>query len=231
MGVLGKGEKEPFSKGFSLPSPSRRRHFNILMLGLLLLGLSRIWSVRIIMAATMRHTRATGPVQKRAPVKEIDRESASASKRFIRNLVWVLLVCGLFMGGQLLRYKSNLEQLELIEQETDKLYMSVLGPDIGESPFGRLQFEHGKLTATHRIGLDPLNVLAALSGPAVESLRVEGLTIDGKQCRVRGFFGPSVDRFDEYITALSEDDQYFFSLEKREDVFGGITFSLIVERQ
>lgn len=165
-----------------------------------------------------------------------DRENALnegklASRRFIQNMVWVIFVCGLFTGGQLLRYHYTTAQLDEIKHETETLYKSVLGEDIGSSPFGRLQFAHGKLAATHRIGLDPLSVLAALSRPAVESIRLEGVTVEGKRGRARGFFGPNVDQFDDYIAALSNDEQYFFSLEKKEEVFGGITFSLIVEAQ
>ncbi|QGY41978.1 hypothetical protein GM415_03955 [Pseudodesulfovibrio cashew] len=158
-----------------------------------------------------------------------DRARISASKRFVRNLVWVVIICGLFLAGQALRYHYNKAQLNEILGETDKLYASVLGPDIGSSPFGRLQFEQGKLAATYRIGLDPVGVLAALSRPAVESLRIEGIALEGKRGRVRGFFGPNVDRFDSYINDLTDDEQFLFSLEKREDVFGGIIFSLIVE--
>lgn len=156
-------------------------------------------------------------------------DSIKASKRFIRSLAWVVIVCALFLGGQLLRYHFSQSQLDLIKTETDKLYHSVLGQDIGQSPFGRLQFEQGKLSAVRRIGLDPLSMLAALSLPAGENIRVEGVTLNGKTGRVRGFFGPNVESFDGYINALSEDEQFFFSLEKREEVFGGITFSLIVE--
>jgi hypothetical protein len=141
----------------------------------------------------------------------------------------VIVVGGMFLAGQVLRYSFNLAQIKEINAETDKLYVSVLGADIGNSPFGRLQFEHGKLTATRSIGLDPLSVLASLSRPAMESLRVEGLTLSGKTGRVRGFFGPNVNRFEGYVEALSDDDKYFFLLDKREDVFGGISFSLIVE--
>lgn len=158
-------------------------------------------------------------------------QAKTASRKFIQNLVWVMFICALFTGGQLLRYHYTTVQLDKIKAETDKLYHSVLGEDIGTSPFGRLQFEHGKLTATRRIGLDPLSVMAALSRPAVESLRLEGLSLDGKRARARGFFGPNINDFDAYITALSEDEQYTFSLEKKEEVFGGMTFSLIVEPQ
>lgn len=161
--------------------------------------------------------------------QQVSRESASASKKFIRNLIWVVIICSLFSAGQLLRYHFSRSQLDVILSKTEQLYQSALGEDIGNSPFGRLQFEHGKLSATHSIGLDPISVLAALSRPAVESLRLEGLSLDGKRGRARGFFGPNVEAFDDYIDALTDDEQYFFSLEKREDVFGGITFSLIVE--
>jgi hypothetical protein len=156
-------------------------------------------------------------------------DSGKESKRFIRNLVWVVIVCALFLIGQGLRYNYNRAQLARIHDETDKLYVSVLGEDIGNSPFGRLQFEHGKLSATLRIGLDPLSVLAALSRPAGENLRLEGVSVDGMRGRAHGFYGPNIKGFDRYLDALSDDDLYLFSLEKREDVFGGITFSLIVE--
>lgn len=156
-------------------------------------------------------------------------DSDKASKRFIRNLIWVVIVCSLFLAGQGLRYHFSRAQLDEIRAQTDNLYISVLGEDIGSSPFGRLQFEHGKLSATLRIGLDPLSLLAALSRPAGENMRLEGLTVDGMRARVRGFFGPNVERFEQYLDQLSEDDHFLFSLEKREDVFGGITFSLVVE--
>ena len=156
-------------------------------------------------------------------------DSGKESKRFIRNLVWVVILCGLFLAGQGLRYHYNRAQLGRIQEETDKLYVSVLGEDIGSSPFGRLQFEHGKLSATLRIGLDPLSVLAALSRPADENLRLEGVSVDGMRGRVHGFYGPNTEGFDRYMEALSDDDHFLFSLAKREDVFGGITFSLSVE--
>lgn len=156
-------------------------------------------------------------------------ESEKASRKFLHNLVWVVVVCGLFLVGQGLRYGYRLAQLEEIRSETNALYSSVLGPDIGGSPFGRLQFEHGKLAATERIGLDPLAVLAALSRPAPEDVRLEGLALDGMRGRARGFFGPGVDRFDQYVADLMDDEIYSFSLEKREEVFGGVDFSLTVE--
>ncbi|WP_231117087.1 hypothetical protein [Pseudodesulfovibrio alkaliphilus] len=154
-----------------------------------------------------------------------DRES----ERFVRKMVWLCVICGLFVAGQTVRYGLYQAQLSEIREQTDALYVSVLGPDIGQSPFGRLQFEHGKLAAGRRIGLDPLSVLAALSRPAVESLRLEGLSITGRTGRVRGFFGPAVDGFDGYVKALAADGQFHFALERREDVFGGIEFSLTVE--
>jgi len=181
------------------------------------------------MAATKRHTNISSPVKKRASERGPSFRADKESKHFIRTFVWVVIIGAMFLAGQGLRYHFNLVQIEEIRAETDKLYTSVLGPDIGHSPFGRLQFEHGKLTATRRIGLDPLGVLASLSRPAMESLRLEGLTLTGKTGRARGFFGPNADRFDGYLEALSEDDRYFFLLEKREEVFGGILFSLIVE--
>ncbi|MFH1915106.1 MAG: hypothetical protein ABIK45_12645 [Pseudomonadota bacterium] len=167
--------------------------------------------------------RKSGAVSRKRPVR--DRES----ERFVRKMVWVCVICGLFVAGQAVRYGSHVGQLREIQKQTDALYVSALDSDIGQSPYGRLQFEHGKLAAGRRIGLDPLSVLAALSRPAVESLRLEGLSVTGRTGRVRGFFGPNVDDFDKYVSDLSGDERFHFSLEKRDDVFGGIEFSLRVE--
>ena len=173
------------------------------------------------MTNSTEHTRAAGQV----PAFR----SGKASRRFIRNLIWVLIVGFLFLGGQGLRYYLNWAQLAEIRAETERLYKSVLGPDIGGSPFGRLQFEHGKLMASNRIGLDPMNVLAALSRPAGQGVRLDGLNLNGTAGRVRGVFGGEMAGFKEYLEKLSDDDHYLFSLYKSEETSGGVIFSLRVE--
>ena len=155
--------------------------------------------------------------------------SGKASRRFLRNLVWVLVIGGLFLGGQGVRYYLNYMQLKAIRAQTEKLYHSVLGPDIGSSPFGRLQFEHGKLLASKRIGLDPLSVLAALSKPAGEGLRVEGVSLTGTKGRVRGYFSGSEAGFTRYMERLSDDDRYLFSVYKADELGDGLSFTLSVE--
>ncbi|XXJ17993.1 hypothetical protein ACR42D_00250 [Desulfovibrio caledoniensis] len=155
--------------------------------------------------------------------------SGKASRRFIRNLVWVLVIGGLFLGGQGVRYYLNYMQLKTIKAQTEKLYHSVLGPDIGGSPFGRLQFEHGKLMAVKSIGLDPLSVLAALSKPAGERVRVDGVSLTGTMGRVRGYYSGDEAGFTRYLEKLSDDDRYLFSVYKTDAFGGGVSFSLNVE--
>ncbi|WP_338668865.1 hypothetical protein [Pseudodesulfovibrio methanolicus] len=155
--------------------------------------------------------------------------SGKASRRFIRNLVWVLVIGGLFLGGQGVRYYLNYMQLAAIRAQTGRLYHSVLGPDIGSSPFGRLQFEHGKLLASRSIGLDPLGVLAALSKPAGEGLRVDGVSLTGTSGRVRGYFSGDEAAFMRYMEKLSDDDRYLFSVYKVDELGDGVSFSLSVE--
>ncbi|WP_319541418.1 hypothetical protein [uncultured Pseudodesulfovibrio sp.] len=157
--------------------------------------------------------------------------SGKASRRFLRNLVWVLAIGGLFLGGQGLRYFFHYNQLEEIRNETNALYVSALGQDIGGSPYGRLQFEHGKLLATNRIGLDPLRLLAALSRPADENLRLEGVTLSGKTGRIRGSFAGNEQGFSAYFDKLTDDDHYLFSLYKSDLVGDQIVFILKVELQ
>ncbi|EGB15527.1 hypothetical protein DND132_2323 [Pseudodesulfovibrio mercurii] len=155
--------------------------------------------------------------------------SGKASRRFLRNLFWLLLIGGLFLAGQGVRYYLNYRQVVAIQAETDALYRSVLGPDIGGSPFGRLQFEHGKLLAAKRIGLAPLGVLAALSRPAGEKLRVDGVSLTGTRGRVRGYFSGDEAGFMHYMEKLSDDDRYLFSVYKIDELGGGVSFSLSVE--
>jgi hypothetical protein len=156
-------------------------------------------------------------------------QSGKASRRFVRNLVWVLAIGGFFLAGQGVRYYLNYMQLKTIREQTEKLYHSVLGPDIGTSPFGRLQFEHGKLLASRRIGLDPLSVLAGLSRPAGEGLRVEGVTLSGIEGRVRGYFSGDEAGFTQYMEELSDDDRYLFSVYKVDPLGDGLSFILSVE--
>lgn len=155
--------------------------------------------------------------------------SGKASRKFLRNLVWTLVIGGLFLGGQGVRYYLHYRQLASIRAETDKLYRSVLGPDIGGSPFGRLQFEHGKLLAARRIGLDPLSVLASLSRYAGEGLRVDAVSLSGTRGRVRGHFNGDEAGFMEYMEKLSDDDRYLFSVYKTDELGRGVFFSLSVE--
>lgn len=157
--------------------------------------------------------------------------SGKVSRRFLRNFVWVFAIGSLFLGGQGLRYFFHYTQLEEIRSEINAQYMSALGQDIGDSPFGRLQFEHGKLLATDSIGLDPLRLLAALSRPADENLRLEGITLSGKAGRVRGSFAGDEQEFTTYLDKLTDDDHYLFSLYKSDPVGDLIVFSLNVELQ
>lgn len=156
-------------------------------------------------------------------------DSVKESRRFTRDLVWVLVVGAFFLGGQGVRYYLNHAQLSEIHNETDKLYASVLGPDIGNSPFGRLQFEHGKLMANKRIGLDPMSVLAALSRPAAENLRLEGLTLAGTSGRIRGSIDGGPEDFNAYMDVLSDDEYYLFSLYKSDELGDETLFILTVE--
>lgn len=152
-----------------------------------------------------------------------------ASARFLGALVWVVAVGLLFCAGQGVRYLAHHVQADDLDRETRRLYVSVLGEDIGQSPFGRLQFEQGKLTAQRRIGLDPLSVIEALGGPAMDSLRLESLTVDRRSATATGFFGPHEERFDDYLAALDENEKYEFRLTRREQALGGVSFSLSVE--
>ena len=165
------------------------------------------------------------------PSETPDATSLADYGRFRRSLLFLVAAGLLFCAGQGVRLGLNLVQAHELENQNTALYVSALGSDIGQAPFGRLQFEYGKLISGMVKGLDPLVVLAVLSEHATSDLRVDALEIRGKEAEVRGFYGPESDGLDTYLNQLAENMEYEVTLSQRKETVGGIEFGLRVTRR
>lgn len=153
------------------------------------------------------------------------------TRQFLRAMAWITMAGVLFTAGQLVRWHAGANQSSKLSSEIKRLYISTLGKDYGESPYGRLQFELGKLRAARKTGLDPLAVLAALSRPADIGVRVDSMNFEGEGGTIKGHYLPDPEGLNSYIKALSTNDTFQFTLNTREEVFGGIAFTLQVIRR
>lgn len=178
---------------------------------------------------TSTEIRAREAAKRRAANKEPEWDPNRASSRFLSAMLWIGIIGALFVAGQWLRFGYLFSQKELINSGTASLYQEVLGENKGASPFGRLQFEHGKLAALKQKGLNPLNVLAELSKPAPQGLRVQELVLGEKSGSITGVLVPGPRAFDKFLLQLKKSEDYEFTVTRREEAFDGVYFTLSVE--
>ncbi|WP_018124415.1 hypothetical protein [Desulfovibrio oxyclinae] len=156
---------------------------------------------------------------------------AALSRRFLRNLAWLCLVGLLFAGGQAVRWFHLNAQSSTIDAALEQEYRSVLGDEMGSEPYGRLQFEAGKLQAERKIGLDPLRLMAALSRNDTLGLQVYSITVDGLEGRVEGEMIPGKKALRQFMKRLEEEDSFTFELERTTPVAGAVRFAMTVGRR
>mgnify|MGYP000692923296 FL=1 len=146
-------------------------------------------------------------------------------------MAWITAIGLLFGLGQGMRWYTNTSQLDRIEQELHAQYASVLGEDMGSSPFGRLQFVHGQATAQQQFGLDPLVLIAEFSRHADFMVRIDKVALSGERGTLEGMYTPDQAAFKAFLQELDTDEEYEFSLESREETLSGIHFVLKVGRR
>ncbi|WP_147819416.1 hypothetical protein [Salidesulfovibrio onnuriiensis] len=158
-------------------------------------------------------------------------DARAASERFVRAMTWITAIGLLFCAGQGLRWYTHKAQLDRIEQELQAQYVSVLGDDVGASPFGRMQFLHGQLTAQDSFGLDPLAVIAAFSRHSDFMVRIDKAHLWGESGTLEGLYAHDAQAFETFIQRLDTDEEYAFDLKSKEDALGGIRFRVGVGRR
>lgn len=149
-------------------------------------------------------------------------------RRYARKLLAVVAVGLLFLGGQGARLWQEKSRLAEVEAALDRTYRQALAGDPGKSPYGRLQFELGKLRAEGAQSLDLLELLAALSRRAPEGVRIDGVSMGGRSGVVTGTAKTRAD-FQRLLAALPAEAFFRFTTQRVEPLVEPLTFELAVK--
>lgn len=148
--------------------------------------------------------------------------------RYGRLFLLVTLVGALFLAGQGVRLWQENARAWRLEQALDGMYRRALAGEPGRSPFGRLQFELGRLRAQSAQTLDMVELLAALSRRAPEGVRIRSLRMSAKEGVVGGLAATPED-FQRYQAALAAEALFTFSVSKADLLASPVPFELSVK--
>ena len=148
--------------------------------------------------------------------------------RYGRIFVGVTLAGLLFLAGQGVRWwQENAHALRL-EQAVSEVYRRGLAGEPGRSPYGRLQFELGKLKAQSAQRLDMVELLAALSRRAPQGVRIRSISMATASGVVTGL-AATPDDFQRYQAALAAEAYFTFSVSKADLYAQPVRFELSVK--
>ena len=152
----------------------------------------------------------------------------SEHRRYGRKLLAVVAAGMLFLGGQGLRWWQEKSRLAAMEGALDQVYRQALGGEPGKSPYGRLQFELGKLRAEGSQRLDLLELLAALSRRAPEGVRIDSVAMSGNSGVAAGAAKTRAD-FQRFQSALAAEAFFSFSVLRADQAAEPVAFELGVK--
>jgi len=149
-------------------------------------------------------------------------------RRYGRILLAVTVAGALFCAGQAVRWWQEHTRVLRLERAVHEVYTRALGGDPGKSPYGRLQFELGKLRADASQRLDLVELLAALSRRAPEGLRITTVSMAAQSGVVSGTAVTRED-FDRYQAALAAEGFFTFSVRSVDANHAPLRFELAVK--
>ncbi|MBI5519244.1 MAG: hypothetical protein HY916_04205 [Desulfovibrio sp.] len=149
-------------------------------------------------------------------------------RRYGRILLAVTLAGALFLAGQGVRLWQEHTLARRMEQAVHEVYSRALGGDPGRSPYGRLQFELGKLQAQSAQRLDMVELLAALSRRAPEGVRIREISMATSSGVVTGLAATAED-LRRYQAALAAEAYFTFSMCKTDPLVQPVRFELDVK--
>ena len=152
----------------------------------------------------------------------------SEHRRYGRMLLAVTVAGALFCAGQMVRWWQEYSRAQRLEQAVHEVYRRALGGDPGRSPYGRLQFELGKLRAEASQRLDLVELLAALSRRAPEGLRITEVSLAAQSGVVSGTAQSAKD-LELYQSALATESLFTFSLRTVDAFKTPVRFELSVK--
>lgn len=134
----------------------------------------------------------------------------SEHRRYGRMLLALSVAGALFCAGQAVRWWQENARAERLERAVHEVYQRALGADPGKSPYGRLQFELGKLRSEAAQRLDLVELLAALSRRAPEGVRITALSMASRSGVVSGT-AASAEDVQLYLGSLATEGLFTFS--------------------
>lgn len=148
--------------------------------------------------------------------------------RYGRMFLAVTLAGALFLAGQALRWWQEHKRAQRLEQAVHEVYQRALAGEPGRSPYGRLQFELGKLKAQSAQRLDLVELLAVLSRRAPEGVRIRSLSMATASGVVSGV-AASQEELQRYLAALAAEGSFAFSLRQADALAQPLRFELAVK--
>ena len=148
--------------------------------------------------------------------------------RYGRIFLGLTLAGLLFVAGQAVRWWHELTRTARLERAVTEVYRRALAGDPGSSPYGRLQFELGKLRALSAQRLDMVELLAALSRRAPEGVRITGISMATASGTVSGLAATPED-FQRYQAALAAEASFTFTVSKVDTFSRPLHFDLNVK--
>lgn len=149
-------------------------------------------------------------------------------RRYGRMLLAITLAGGLFCAGQAVRWWQEHARVERLERAVHEVYQRALGGDPGRSPYGRLQFELGKLRAEASQRLDLVELLAALSRRAPEGLRITEVSMAADKGVVLGTVQSALD-VERFQAALATEGLFTFTVRSVDAFKTPVRFELSVK--
>lgn len=149
-------------------------------------------------------------------------------RRYGRIVLAITVAGALFCAGQAMRWWQEYSRAERLERAVHAVYQRALGGDPGKSPYGRLQFELGKLRAEASQRLDLVELLAALSRRAPEGLRITSVSMAAQSGVVSGTVQNAQD-LERYQSALATEGLFTFSVRSVEALQTPVRFELSVK--
>jgi len=148
--------------------------------------------------------------------------------RYGRILLAVAFIGVLFLAGQAVRWWQEHKRAEHLNKALHEVYRRALNGEPGRSPYGRLQFELGKLRAQSAQQLDMVELLAALSRRAPEGVRIRSVSMASTTGMVYGVAATPED-FNLYQAALATEASFTFSVSKADTLVRPVRFELAVK--
>ena len=149
-------------------------------------------------------------------------------RRYGRIFLAVSLAGALFLAGQGVRWWQEHSRAQRLERAVHEVYQRALAGEPGRSPYGRLQFELGKLKAQSAQRLDMVELLAALSRRAPEGVRITGISMATASGTVSGLAATPED-FQRYQAALAAEASFTFTVSKVDTFSRPLHFDLNVK--